>query len=227
MAEKRRKAMAGLAALVAFSLFVCPLGWAGGGRSPANAANDLQIEFTPHVTQFDPVVATALAMGQFMQIEEGAFWQPSYTRVDCGDIEDDLCYEICYAGTCHTYGNDDDRVERFVDQVDQMQDAIDDLEIERLEGDQSIIDAVGTCLAAGGAGLAGYAAVAGLVAPDPTITKIVGVVAGVAAIAICGASVYGATTVQSETEQNLIDDIIEHGRAAVTEFQDLERDPAE
>ncbi len=219
--------MAGLAALVAFSLFVCPLGWAGGGQYPANAAPGVQIDFTPHVTQFDPIVATALALGQFIQIEEGAYWQPSYTRVDCGDIEDDVCYEICYAGTCHTCGNDDDRVERFVDQVDQMQDAIDGLEVARREADQSVFEAFGTCLGAGAGAAAATATVAGLAAPEPIVTKIVGVVSGLAALVICGSSIYGATVVEDTRQENLVDDIIEHGREAITEFQFLELDPPE
>lgn len=162
---------------------------------------------------------------QIVEIEEGAFYQPSYSRVPCGEIDDDVCYELCYAGTCHTYGNDDDRVGRFVDQVDQMQDDIDDLEVARMEAGQSGWEAFGTCLGAGAGAVLATATAASLAAPEPLVTKIVGVVCGLAALVICGASVDGATAVEGERQQNLLDDIIEHGQAAITEFQDLERDP--
>jgi len=50
MADKRRRIQAGLAALVAFSLVVCPLGWAGAiAGYPASAAGQAQIDFTPDV----------------------------------------------------------------------------------------------------------------------------------------------------------------------------------
>lgn len=227
MADNRRRLQAGLTAFVAFSLVVCPLGWAGARGSAARAAGEAQIEFTPHVTELSPEVATALAAMQFISIEEGAFYQPSYTRVACGEIDDDVCYEICYAGTCHTYGNDDDRVERFVGQVDQMQEAIDDLEVARQEADQSVAEAFGTCLGAGAGAALATATAAGLAAPEPIVTKIVGVVSGLAALVICGSSIYGATVVEDTRQENLVDDIIEHGREAITEFQFLELDPPE
>ena len=49
MADNRRRLRAGLAALVAFSLIVCPLGWAGSRGAPARAAGRGQIDFTPDV----------------------------------------------------------------------------------------------------------------------------------------------------------------------------------
>jgi hypothetical protein len=222
MADRRRKPIAGLVALIAFSLVVCPLGW-GAASAPARAAVELQIEFTPHVTPLDPQVATALAAMQFVSTEEGAFFAPSYSRVPCGEIDDDVCFELCYAGTCHTYGNDDDRVERFVRETDAMRDDIDSLQLARREGDQSWFETLGTCLGAGAGAVLATATAAGLAAPEPLVTKIVGVASGLAALIICGASVYGATAVEETRQQNLIDDIIEHGRAAITESQDLER----
>jgi hypothetical protein len=105
-----------------------------------------------------------------------------------------------------------------------MRDDIDSLEEARREGDQSWLATVGTCLGAGAGAVLATATAAGLANPEPLVTKIVGVISGLAALVVCGASAYGATAVQDTRQQNLIGNIVEHGRAAITEFQDLERD---
>src|SRR3990170_2917932 len=51
MANNQRRLRAGLAAIVAFSLVVCPLAWAGSRGAPARAAGRGQIDFTPDVLQ--------------------------------------------------------------------------------------------------------------------------------------------------------------------------------
>lgn len=53
MAEKRRRLKAGLAALVAFSLVVCPFAWAGNRGASAEAAGQAQVDFTPDVLQLE------------------------------------------------------------------------------------------------------------------------------------------------------------------------------
>jgi hypothetical protein len=75
MADNRRRLAAGLAALVAFSLVVCPLGWGAAGGQPASAAGQDQIEFTPHVT---PIPATPTPEALLLPW----VWEPG-TRFTC------------------------------------------------------------------------------------------------------------------------------------------------
>ena len=59
MADSRRRLQAGLAALVAFSLFVCMVTGGASARAPAR-----QIDFTPNVSQLETTqTAQALALG--------------------------------------------------------------------------------------------------------------------------------------------------------------------
>ena len=79
MADSRRRLQAGLAALVAFSLFVCMLTGGASARAPGR-----QIDFTPHVTDVGatpipgPTIVPTLGPGQYFSEDS----LPPVTRPD-------------------------------------------------------------------------------------------------------------------------------------------------
>ena len=173
---------------------------------------------------FSPVPPTVTPTA-IISIEEGSKWSPTYERVDCGIIEDDVCFELCYGGDCFIYGNDDDRVERFVDMVDKRNEKITELEILRVEQGDAIIDAFGDCATAGAAAGILVVAIIGLTAPEPTVSKILGGLAGGATVIICGGSIRSAWHTEGIKQQKKIEEIEDASRDAVYEFQSLQRNP--
>ena len=160
-----------------------------------------------------------------VSIEEGSFYSPTFEKAECGSIDDDLCFELCYAGHCEVYGNDDDRVTRFVDKVDDRETGIRELQILRAERRGAVSDAAGTCIQSGaGAGLA-YAAAVGLLAPEPTVSKILGGIAALGAGIVCGGAVYSARSVEGLKQEIKIEEIVEDSQDAIAEFNDLQDNP--
>lgn len=160
-----------------------------------------------------------------VSIEEGSVWSPTYERVDCGFIEDDVCFELCYGGACLVYGNDDDRVTRFVEMVDRREQGIRDLEILRAEKGGEVFGAVGECVQAGaGAGLA-YAAIVGFTAPEPTISKVLGGVAALGAVVVCGGAIYTTLHTEGVKQELKIGEIIDASSQAAEELESLRNDP--
>ena len=160
-----------------------------------------------------------------ISIEEGSVWSPTYNRVECGAIEDDVCFELCYGGACSTYGNDDDRVTRFVDMVDRREQAIRDLEILRAEKGGAIFDSVGQCVQAGAGGGLAYAAVVGLTAPEPTISKVLGGAAALGAAIVCGGAIYSTLHTESVKQDLKVEEITDASTQAIGELQSLEQEP--
>jgi hypothetical protein len=176
------------------------------------------------ILSFSPVPPTVTPTA-IISIEEGSKWSPTYERVDCGIIDDDVCFELCYGGDCFIYGNDDDRVERFVDMVDKRNEKITELEILRVEQGDAIIDAFGDCATAGAAAGVSVVAIIGLTAPEPTVSKILGGLAGGATVIICGGSIRSAWHTEGIKQQKKIEEIEDASGDAVYEFQSLQRNP--
>lgn len=160
-----------------------------------------------------------------VSFEEGSIWTPTYERVGCGTIDDDICFKLCYGGQCVIYGNDDDRVTRFVDMVDKRDEKITELEILHVERGDAIIDAFGDCVTAGSVAGVSVVAIIGLTAPEPTISKILGGLAGGAAVIICGGSIRSAWHTEGVKQQFKIEEIEDASRNAVYEFMSLQNDP--
>jgi hypothetical protein len=232
MGKHKMKFRIALIVVVAVSVVVCPLSWGGWGLGVTEA----QVSFVPSIVpleitqtlRIEEVVATLLVSSQYVDLERGAFFSPTYQRVPCGDIDDDVCYEICYAGTCYVYGDDDGRVTRFVQEVDDREEYIQQLESARRAADAGLWDTIGTCVEFLGGGL-GVGAV--LVAIDVTgILKAAAVIGAIAAVAgggaICGGSIAGRDAAD-EDRQQVEQNIIVASRDAIYEFQDLERNPPE
>ncbi len=172
-----------------------------------------------------PTVDPGPSPTPIVDIEEGEFYSPTYEKVDCGSIDDDLCFELCYAGQCFIYGNDDDRVQRYMDKVDDREDGIRELKILRAERGGAVFDAAGTCVQAGaGAGLA-YAAAVGLLNPEPLVSKVLGGIAAVGAGIVCGGSIYDAWYVEGLKQEQKFEEIIEDSQDAIAEFNDLKDNP--
>ncbi len=76
--------------------------------------------------------------------------------------------------------------------VDKRNEKITDLEILQAERGDAIIDAFGDCATAGAVAGVSVVAVIGLTAPEPTVSKILGGLAGGAAVIICGGSIRSA-----------------------------------
>ena len=175
---------------------------------------------TPMVT-----VEPANSPTPIVSIEEGSFYSPTYEKAECGSIDDVLCFELCYAGVCSVYGEDDARVARFIDKVNDREMGIRELEILRAERGGATFDALGTCIEAGaGAGLA-YAAAVGLLAPEPTVSKILGGIAAVGAGIVCGGAVYNSWRVEGLKQELKIEEIIDDSQDAIAEFNDLQDNP--
>jgi len=57
---------------------------------------------TPSALTISPPSGTQLATMEplptptlIISIEEGSVWSPTYRRIECGAIEDDVCFELC------------------------------------------------------------------------------------------------------------------------------------
>lgn len=193
--------------------------------APPEATFDAPFTQTVEVPTGMPTVEPASSPTPLVSIEEGSFYSPTYKKADCGAIDDDLCFELCYAGQCAVYGNDDDRVTRFVDKVDDRETGIRELEILRAERGGAVFDAAGTCIQAGaGAGLA-YAAAVGLLSPEPTVSKILGGIAALGAGIVCGGAAYNAWRVEGLKQEIKIEEIIEDSQDAIAELNDLQDNP--
>jgi len=190
--------------------------------APPEATFDAPFTQTVEVPTGIPTVEPASSPTPIVSIEEGSFYSPTYEKADCGSIDDDICFELCYAGQCAVYGNDDDRIARFIDKVDDRETGIRELELLRAERKGAVFGAFGTCVQAGaGAGLA-YAAAVGLLAPEPTVTKILGGIAALGAGIVCGAAVYDVWIVEGLKQEIKIEEIIEDSQDAIAEFNDLQ-----
>jgi hypothetical protein len=213
----------------------------GFGLGGANA----QIDFTPNISTLELTqtverpglgavtpVATSIMYPTFdtsripVSTEEGAFYTPTYARVECGLIEDDVCYELCYAGRCYVYGDDDGRVRLFVEALVERRQRIEDLHAERRAANGRIGTAIGTCF---GAAAGGYLVWAGIIAaadPEPVTKAIATGLTALGGIVLCGSSAYTAYTQNTDRISDIEDDVRRLGQEAVGEFESLERHPS-
>jgi hypothetical protein len=110
MAENRRKVMAGLAAVVAFSLFVCTATGGASARAPRG-----QIEFTEHVSTLGlthTVQATALGTPAPPAAPQSTMFPPVGTPPVMVPVEEDE-YALC--GTLEVSGQSYPIGDRFTD----------------------------------------------------------------------------------------------------------------
>jgi hypothetical protein len=243
MADRKKRFRIGLVVLVAISLFVCPLAAGGFGLGGANA----QIAFTPNVStlvltqtvegpelelgatvepEATPIMHPTFDTNRIVSTEEGGFYTPTYARVECGpSIEDDVCYELCYAGRCHVYGDDDDRVGIFVGRVEERRQRVEDLDTERDAARGRTVTAVGTCFGAAAGGFLVYTGVIAAADPEPATRTIATVLTAVGAAILCGGSAYTAYTQNTDRISDIEGDIHRLGQEAVGEFESLERNP--
>lgn len=180
---------------------------------------------TVGVTAIYSPISPTVTPTPIVSFEEESIWSPTFERVECGIIDDDVSFEICYGGNCAIYGNDDDRVTRFVDMVDKRNEKITELEILQVERGDAIIDAFGDCATAGAVAGVSVVAIIGLTAPEPTVSKLLGGLAGGAAVIICGGSIRSAWHTEGIKQQKKIEEIEDAGRDAVYEFLSLQRNP--
>lgn len=192
-----------------------------GTVSPFDATGTVEA-----ILSLSPVPPT-ITPTAIISIEEGSEWSPTYERVDCGIIDDVVCFELCYGGDCFIYGNDDDRVERFVDMVEKREEKIEQLEILRKEQGGAIIDALGSCLDTGAKVGVATVAILGITAPEPLVSKILGGIAAGATTIVCGGKIYSAWQVEGHKQEVMIEEIYDASRDAIFEFQNLQLNPPE
>lgn len=205
-------------------------------RSPSRESENQPVTFVPDIptlefgTEIPVILETAEAAGDLEPLEgEGL---PTYRRANCGAIDDTTCYEFCYRGDCFVYGDDDERVQRFIESVDEMRDQFDKLNLARIEEGSNIWETAGTCLKSIGAGMGAAGTIAAIVvAADPTgIAKVlaIGAAAGaaLAGVAGCGSAVVG-TGADRETQEDIVRDFGEATNDAIFEFNDLQHQPPE
>jgi len=238
MEERKKRLRLAIAVGIVVSLTVCPFA-TGRGQGLVFSAEPgaiLQIEFTPDLatlelrTEVPSIIATAVAAGGLESLEGGQL--PTYRRVPCGAIDDTICFELCYAGLCNIYGDDEERVQRFMEQVDDIKEQFDKLELARIEAGANVWDTIGTCLKSVGAGFGAAGVIAGIVvAVDPTgILKAIAI--GAAALgafgglAGCGSAIAGAGS-DGEIRDDLVRDFGNAANDAIFEFEDLRRNPPE
>ena len=220
------------------SLLLCPF---AAGIHDSYATSELsgiefQITYVPSIapiefhTEAPIILATAVAAGDLDSLEGHEL--PTYRQVNCGHIDDTICYELCYKGTCFVYGDDDDRVREYIENVDKMRDEFDKLELERIDTNANIWDTLGTCMKSLGAGFgAAGTIITIIVVAEPTgILKILAIAAAaISALgggAGCAAAVVRADT-DKEEQQHIINDFMEASSNAIFDFEDLKRDPPE
>jgi hypothetical protein len=224
--------------MLSLSLLVCPFA-TGASRALISTAvpyADLQITFEPSIptlelrTEVPGIIATGVAAGGLEQFEGGQL--PTYRRVNCEAIKDTVCFDLCYAGRCFTYGDDDERVQRFIEQVDDMREQFDKLELARIKAGSNTWGTIKTCLTSLGAGFGAAGVIAGLVvALEPTgILKAIAI--GAAALSAlgrgagCVSDIVGGGT-DAEMREDLERDFGRAANEAAFEFEDLLRDPPE
>jgi hypothetical protein len=183
--------------------------------------------------EFEPVFTQTVAPpdnmpGSFFLTNpsEGLISQlPRYTQVLCGEIDDVICYEICYLDRCDIYGNDDERVVHFKEMVDRAKELEDELELLRQGQIAAVIDAAESCLKAGAAAAGVKVALLALAAPYVTWTKVVAALAFLGAGVFCIGSVFRAWQIEG-TKQDQVEDKISGARGdAVFEFNSLATNP--
>ena len=234
MAHNRRKLQAGLAALVAFSLFVCLLtGGAPLGLAVRAAQPPQQVTFDPHVTEFrynTPVpfyYATMTAAAIIISPELESYYNPTYRRVACTILAGEVCYELCYAGECHLYSGDDQRVLRFIDLVDQMRNEIDEYESMLRDLPPNIVRSVGECLSSAGI-VGGAIAAIGVYAagsPEPISKTVAAILGGIGVALVCGGSLWLRVGNPLLDIFDTAGEIARLGREAVFEWRDLQENP--
>jgi hypothetical protein len=176
------------------------------------------------ILSFSPVPPTVTPTA-IVSFEEGSIWNPTFERVECGTIDDDVCYELCYGGHCYIYGDDDDRVALFVDKLEKRDEKIDELELTRAERGDAALDAFGTCAGAGAAAGTSAVTIIAIANPEPLVSKIIAGISGGATLILCGGAIRNAVHTQKIKEQQIIDQIEDKSRDAIFEFQSLQQNP--
>ena len=238
MKKRRQRVRLAVALLLSTSLLMCPFATVASQALVSSTLPyaNLQITFAPSIptldfhTEVPSIIATAVAAGGLKTLEGEQL--PTYRRVACGAIDDTVCFELCYAASCFVYGDDDDRVQRFIDQVDEMRDQFDKLTLARIKADANIWNTFGTCLKSLGAGFGAAGVIAGLVvALEPTgILKAIAIAAAAFSAlgggAGCGSAIVGGGS-DAETQRDIVRDFSTGANDAIFEFEDLRRDPPE
>ena len=111
-----------------------------------------------------------------------------------------------------------------MEKVDARESGIIALELLLVEREGNIVDAIGRCVVAGaGAGLA-YAAIVGITAPEPIVSKVLGGMAAGGSGIVCGGKIISAWRVDALKQEILEEAIVDASREAVFEFQGLQQD---
>lgn len=226
------KLRSGLLILVSVSLPLMPLKLSPYVLHPSGEMPKAIATIVPPDAEFEPVFIQTITppvdmsrMSPTNPYEELIRQLPRLERVPCGDIDDDVCYEICTYDRCYTYGNDDDRVELYVQYVKLVEQLEDKLGILRSEQTAAIWKAAGSCVTAGAGATAAYVAVAAALTPEPTISKVIAIVSAVGAGLACVGVVYSAWQAESAKQSQVRKNIAEARRDAEFEFNSLEANP--
>jgi len=108
--------------------------------------------------------------------------------------------------------------------VDAREAGILALEVLLMEREGDIVDALGQCMVAGaGAGLAN-AAIVGITAPEPIVSKALGGIAAGGSGIVCGGKILSTWRVGALKQEILEETIVDASREAIFEFQSLQHD---
>lgn len=180
---------------------------------------------TVGVTAIYSPISPTVTPTPIVSFEEESIWSPTFERVECGTIDDDVCYELCYGGHCYIYGDDDDRVALFVDKLEKRDEKIDELELTRAERGDAALEAFGTCAGAGAAAGTSAVTIIAIANPEPLVSKIIAGISGGATLILCGGAIRNAVHTQKIKERQIIDKIEDESRDAIFEFQSLQQNP--
>lgn len=225
----------GFFALLALSMLLCPLANRNvlPGQSVSANGNYQDFTFVPQITPIEfhteeaEYLATFAVFSGPNDLEKNAFFSSNYKRVSCGQIDDGVCFELCYARICIVYGNDDDRVKRFIVKVEDREKLINEFNLAQLEVGPRIVKIFGDCFKAGGSGMIAYGLFIFFVSdPEPVTKTIAGFLTGFGAMFVCGGSIWNGIN-QQKANDIIVTDIIEASKEVIYEFQDLERNPPE
>lgn len=182
-------------------------------------------DFEPIFTQTIPSPIDMAPMFPANPQEQYLLELPRYRSVPCGDIDDDVCFEICAFDKCFVYGNDDGRVLRFIEMVERVKELEQQLEVLRQQKIAAIIDAAGSCINAGAAAVGVKLALIAAKVPELTWSKVASILFFAGAGLFCIGSIYSAWQVE-ETKQEQVRGNIDKAREdAIFEFNILEQNP--
>lgn len=236
--DKRRYLRITFVALLVTSLLVCSqaTNFFVFRIPPDENVLAAQITFVPQVTpaqyytQAPQPIATLVHSSTLQLLEKDAVYSPTYELVSCGgapEHQNQICYQICYGGSCLFVSDKDHRVGLYVSLVDDREENLDVLESLDRDFVDALFAILGDCTEAAVKSSIVYGLFTVAVAdPEPLSKSAVSALAAGSAIFLCGKSLWNQVSKKAD-KMEVIEDIKESTDTAIEILLDIEKYPSE